>query len=665
MPDDLGVVYTDKRLSDLEKLLRRVYSQASKDIDKKIEAFTKKSEAEEKRERAKLDAGKITQEEFDKWRKDNLFTGQKWNAQKADIAGVLANANNIANNMVRGEQYNVFGFNANYAAYQMEHGFGVNLDFSLYDKATVERLLRDNPNILPFKKLDKMKDARWNFKNMKSQITQGLLAGDSIPKIAQRLASVVPNRNEKQMILHARTAMTAAQNGGRMERYKEAQELGINFKKVWLATLDDRTRDEHAELDGQAVDPDEDFEVDGYRIAYPGDPHADPAMVYNCRCTLITKLVDYPSSFDRRGKNEDGEYENFGTMRYKEWEQAKKEKKESAHVVVQGKDISNTWHRRANEFDFEIDDVMNAQGFDGMPRIASADEFDELVKQANDGNGFIAQRTYSAPDQETLDAYREQLYNGKWYVDCSTGGAQYGQGMYCAADYNGELSTGIKMEMKHYKDLGESRYETYFDAGEARQRKYAMAEKEGDAIIASGGSNEEARRIYDSIMNMNDKEWAEKYAPELLPTKGVSYTETFTLDPTARIISYDDLFQMKVSYPEKIRDQYKIAYLEEHASVLGKEGIEFAKRNFGIDGYEFDWKRMNELHEKMSDEAKRIANAVANIHIPDEEVFKYNNMDLGAFAVLHGYDAINAVGHGASTSYTVILNRTKLIIKEP
>ena len=36
-------------------------------------------------------------------------------------------------------------------------------------------------------------------------------------------------------------------------------------------------------------------------------------------------------------------------------------------------------------------------------------------------------------------------------------------------------------------------------------------------------------------------------------------------------------------------------------------------------------------------------------------------MDTGAFAALLGYDAINAEGHGASGSYTVILNRTKCI----
>ena len=42
---------------------------------------------------------------------------------------------------------------------------------------------------------------------------------------------------------------------------------------------------------------------------------------------------------------------------------------------------------------------------------------DGYVKESN----FIAQRAYSAPDQDTLNAYKEQLYNGKWYVDCSVG----------------------------------------------------------------------------------------------------------------------------------------------------------------------------------------------------------------------------------------------------
>lgn len=40
---------------------------------------------------------------------------------------------------------------------------------------------------------------------------------------------------------------------------------------------------------------------------------------------------------------------------------------------------------------------------------------------------------------------------------------------------------------------------------------------------------------------------------------------------------------------------------------------------------------------------------------------KYRDMDIGVYAALRGYDAINAENHGKSGSYTVILNRTKTL----
>ena len=38
-------------------------------------------------------------------------------------------------------------------------------------------------------------------------------------------------------------------------------------------------------------------------------------------------------------------------------------------------------------------------------------------------------------------------------------------------------------------------------------------------------------------------------------------------------------------------------------------------------------------------------------------------IDRSILAIEMGYDAVNAKGHGLSGSYTVILNRTKLIIR--
>lgn len=287
------------------------------------------------------------------------------------------------------------------------------------------------------------------------------------------------------------------------------------------------------------------------------------------------------------------------------------------HVIAEGRDLVGEWQRHPDQFDFEIEDVMAAQGFDGKPRVVSAEEFNAAVKEANGGKGFIAQRTYSASDQETLDMYRDMLYNGKWYVDCGTGGAQYGQGMYCAADYTGQLTDGIKEEMQHYIELNVSR---------------------GNPL---------------------------------------SYVETLTLDPSAKIITYEDLTQRYEGYTNAAFEAMGRATHNAKENVLGKLASE--------SGYNVkDYEKMVYLHEhawKKKDLAqydslrKKLGyssiDAVDEIRqsIKQETDLLFKNefgeriTNIGSYAAALGYDAINAEGHGASSSYTVVLNRTKLIIQ--
>ena len=500
------------------------------------------------------------------------------------------------------------------------------MKFGLVDAHTVKRLVIDGDIKLPAKKVNIPKDMRWNTKQLNSAVLQGILQGDSMQKIAKRVFPIV-NNNASAAIRNARTMVTGAECAGRNDSYKDLESRGVVLKKVWIATPDGRTRESHLEMDGEEVDVDEAF---SNGCMYPGDPNGDPSEVYNCRCTMRTHIVGFMSD---DGSISEIDFEREETLHDRQMEEERERREieaedpEEESTIVNGKDISETWERRPDKFDFEIEDIINAQGFDGLPRVVSADEFETAVKAANGGKGFIAQRTYSAETQEIVDTYHKELYNGKWYVDCSTGGAQYGQGMYCAADYSGTLSEGIKSEMNHYLSLQDTRLRydrdqeivdaQYRYANEKKQEVYnnvtdpveqAMLRREilrtgtsEDRALLRGLSDEEYEALYKKMAEVNDSATAaynevRRMSMEEIARKfniqdhAPNYVETITLDPSAKIITYKELLEL----------------------------------------------------EKTSDR-------------------KFE--DIGSFAVAMGYDAINAEGHGKSGSYTVILNRTKVIFK--
>ena len=79
----------------------------------------------------------------------------------------------------------------------------------------------------------------------------------------------------------------------------------------------------HRLLDQETAELDEPFEVEGYEIMYPGDPDADPEMVYHCRCKLTSALVKYPRRNAMRRDNTTGEVIPMQT--YEEWYEGKKQ----------------------------------------------------------------------------------------------------------------------------------------------------------------------------------------------------------------------------------------------------------------------------------------------------------------------------------------------------
>lgn len=310
--------YTDKQLEALERRFRSVYRQAEKEVTEKLEDYLKKFEAKDKAKQKLLAEGKISEEDYKNWRYGQMMTGKRWKAMRDQLAQDYTNANQNAIDAMNRRLPDVFAENTNYTTYEIENGLHVDTSFTMYDRQTVDRLLRDNPELLPQPSVDIPKDLRWNRQKIQGAIEQGILQGESIPKIARRMQKVT-DMNKSAATRNARTAMTGAQNGGRIESYKRAESLGIKMKMTWVATMDSRVRHEHALMDGETIEVGDTF---SNGCKYPGDPSGAPETVYNCRCTTIAQLKGFEHDVSQ------GRFSKLDNMSYDEWKEFHIEKLE-------------------------------------------------------------------------------------------------------------------------------------------------------------------------------------------------------------------------------------------------------------------------------------------------------------------------------------------------
>lgn len=318
---DWAARYADRSADELRDRIRAIYLQAGVELQQKMQDFAQRSADRDAYMRQRVADGKMTPEQYRRWQQGQVFTGRQWQQKVHDATQAYVDADRIAGQLVNGVTHGVFVEAANYTAYHIERTMGGGVAFNLYDESTVERLLLDDPKMLPEWRIDRQKDYTWNEQRVRNAVTQGIIQGESVRQIGQRLCVGLAAGNAAKMNMFARTAVTGAQNAGRVERLREAQDMGIQVRKVWLATLDERTREEHADLDGQERDIDKPFETSGYTIDYPGDPDAAPEMVFNCRCTLIYSYPRHRSDPSPRYDQQDGEV--IDDTNYARWWESK------------------------------------------------------------------------------------------------------------------------------------------------------------------------------------------------------------------------------------------------------------------------------------------------------------------------------------------------------
>lgn len=272
-------------------------------------------------------------------------------------------------------------------------------------------------------------------------------------------------------------------------------------------------------------------------------------------------------------------------------------------TIVNAESVVGKWQPR-NQFSNNIDDIIDYQGFNGKPTIMyNQSEFEQAVERDH----FLGERTFCADSKEDLLLYDKQLkaIDGEdyFYVNCGVGGAQYGQGMYCAADYTKGTITADKFEH------------------EIQQYSYSDSHK-------------------------------------------FSKTNWLTLDPSAKVLEIPDGYdrQRCSDYVTRIyKEQYEKFRLSQDPVLKAhweeyQSGMDEVRQLYSKWGDDAAWKKADKICEKLNrkfPDAHQLQNDINSAP---------NGRNAGILAAEMGYDAINASGHGTTNSYTVVLNRTKLII---
>lgn len=413
---DKGHEWTDKEIDKLERRLKKVYKEAENDLKDKLsnalesikDAPNIYEEYKELKKVGKLDEAERKLKEYQRVMKSATYKKDFYENHLKAISNDITHLNERALAYANDKVPDVLKHNYNFVGGEAsKHIQGYS--FHMADEHTVKQMTKK----LPKKKVKVTKDHSYNNKLINSQLLQGIIQGEDIPTIAQRMSNVM-NTEWKASVRNARTMMTSAENLGRMESYEQMQEDGVILKKVWLATPDERTRQSHLELDGVELDIDEPFEtINGNQLMYPADPDGEPEEVFNCRCTLVThvigfrtkdgvKTIDYERPMSEHDKAIEAERESRGPIDIEE------PAGEELSLVEQIKE----YQRLVEENGLKEEYVMNAGKAVSEELKPYYDEMkakeDILAKNYEDAKNKFAENSTPENEKKYMDAFLEK-----------------------------------------------------------------------------------------------------------------------------------------------------------------------------------------------------------------------------------------------------------------
>lgn len=287
-----GQRFVDKLTPQLEKQIAKEYAGALKEIRATMAEFYAKYP--------------MTYQEMSKYKRMEKLQGE--------LKVIVNNLNRRLERDVGNGLEDIYTHSHNILGYALENNYS--FDYAMPPQRAILEAI-NNP-VMGQTVTDALRDNRdYITRQINQTITRGLIRGDSYRDMARNLRGTMESNLNRNALGIVRNEAHKVQSIAQVDSFEYAESVGVKGKKVWVSTLDSRTRPDHQMMDGVEADADGLFTLpDGSRGEAPGLT-GEPSQDYGCRCTVIFVIDEMPEV--RRTKKGIEEYKT-----YAEWARSKR-----------------------------------------------------------------------------------------------------------------------------------------------------------------------------------------------------------------------------------------------------------------------------------------------------------------------------------------------------
>lgn len=185
--------------------------------------------------------------------------------------------------------------------YQMQAAAGFYPQFTEAMIAAQDKDAKGRSELLKQREIEFFQSVRkTTTEKVMDKVGLALKEGWTVDKLTTEIARYVRTDVAYRAQTIARTEMLTAMSYGAASMTKTAQEVIPDIKKLWVATMDDRTRPDHMAMHGKLADKKGEFTLpNGEKSPFPRGPGLSAGMSINCRCRYIDVLPEDVKEYEQ------------------------------------------------------------------------------------------------------------------------------------------------------------------------------------------------------------------------------------------------------------------------------------------------------------------------------------------------------------------------------